>query len=224
MEINYYLIHGIDKSRAPRMISEFDKAGIPKDKVNWILYPNKYDITPDLYKKIVMQEPSYSCGVYKGSSPVSLGVASCSYKHYLALQDFISSQAEYAVIMEDNMQFVNSINVADRLQIYIQQLNNLYPSWDILFDLNYGTPEYPIVEGVYVYPKSNEITEYGHGGTRCAQFYLLTKACATKLYNNYLPFNNAPDWWMNDLFRKLNIKSYWANPPAVDIWPHQSTA
>ena len=29
---------------------------------------------------------------------------------------------------------------------------------------------------------------------------------------------------MNDLFRKLNIKSFWADPPAVDIWEHRSTA
>ena len=43
-------------------------------------------------------------------------------------------------------------------------------------------------------------------------------------YEHYLPFNNAPDWWMNDLFRKLNIKSFWADPPAVDIWKHSSTA
>jgi hypothetical protein len=34
---------------------------------------------------------------------------------------------------------------------------------------------------------------------------------------NYIPFNNSPDWWMNDLFRKLNIKSFWVEPTNVYV-------
>ena len=107
---------------------------------------------------------------------------------------------------------------------YIYQLNSIYPDWDVLFDLNYGKSDHIVKEGIYVYPKTNEMTTLNHGGTRCAQFYLIRLKCAKLLSDNYLPFNNAPDWWMNDLFRNLNIKSFWADPPAVNIWHHTSTA
>lgn len=223
MEIKYYLIHGVDKSREPRMKAEFEKAGIDNNTVNWILRPNKDELSVELINQIVVQSYSYSCGVFIPFGSLSKGQISCSYKHYLALKDIVENNYDYAVIMEDNMKFIG--NVPERLSLYIKQLNELYPDWDILFDLNYGKyTENPTSPDILVYPKSNEITNEGHGATRCAQFYLIRNKCARKLYENYLPFNNAPDWWMNDLFRKLNIKSFWAEPPNVDMWEHTSTA
>ena len=38
MSIKYYLIHGIDKSRKDRMISEFQKACIDSNSVKWIFF------------------------------------------------------------------------------------------------------------------------------------------------------------------------------------------
>jgi GR25 family glycosyltransferase involved in LPS biosynthesis len=135
----------------------------------------------------------------------------------------VENNYEYGVIMEDNMMFLG--NVPERVNTYIQQLNDIYPEWDILFDNSNGKcTEYDVVCDRYVYPKSNEITHEGHGGTRCAQFYLINKKSAKKLFDNFLPFNHAPDWYMNDLFRKLSIKSFWADPPNVGIWHHTSTA
>ena len=84
--------------------------------------------------------------------------------------------------------------------------------------------EVEVKDSIFVYPKSNEITKYCHGSTRLAQFYIINNKCAKKLYDNYIPFNNAPDWWMNDLFRKLNIKSFWSEPSISNIFPHVSTA
>ena len=224
MTINYYLIHGVDSSRKVRMLNEFNQANIDNDAVVWINHPNKNEISDELYKKIVIQQPSYSCGVYVHPNTMRPGVVSCCYKHYLALQNIVENDQEYAVIMEDNMQFVKNINIPARLQIYIDELNHDYPDWDLLFDLNYGESDHIVKPGHYVYPKNIAISRLNHGGTRCAQFYLIRLKCAKLLYANYLPFNNAPDWWMNDLFRKLNIKCFWADPPAVDIWHHTSTA
>ena len=74
-----------------------------------------------------------------------------------------------------------------------------------------------IKPGLLVYPKTNEITPQCHGGTKAATFYLIKKECAKKLIEHYIPFNNSPDWWMNDLFRKLNIKSFWVEPSFVYV-------
>jgi GR25 family glycosyltransferase involved in LPS biosynthesis len=223
MEVKYYLIHGPDKSRAGRMIKEFEDGGLGLDKIQWMVYPNGHEISSELYDSVVEQNPSYSCGVYKPPRSMTKGLTSCVYKHYLCLQDIVKNKYKYSVIMEDNMKFVKGVNIPERVNTYIEQLNFMHPDWEILFDKNYGKNDCETINGTYVYRKSNEITKFGHGGTRCAVFYLLTYDCAKKLYENYIPFNNAPDWWMNDLFRKLNIKSFWADPPMVDIWDHSST-
>jgi hypothetical protein len=81
-----------------------------------------------------------------------------------------------------------------------------------------------LIAGQLVYPKSNVLDNVSFGGTKCACFYVLTLACAKKLLEHYIPFNNAPDWWMNDLFRLINIKSFWAEPSNVGYWQHTSTA
>lgn len=223
--MKYYLIHNLEESRRDRMLQEFKKGDIPEEDVTWILYPNKNDITEDLRAQWVMQEPSTTCNVpvEAGCPQLRPGQIACAYKHYLALKDIVEKGLEYAVIMEDNMQF--NTNISERLDIYISQLNELYPDWDILFDLNWMRYiEGETREGWYVYPKSNEIGPNNcHGGGKCAQFYLLNQKCAKKLYKNYIPFNSPPDWWMNDLFRKLDIRSFWAEPGAVDLYSHTST-
>ena len=226
--IQYYLIHGVDKERGPRMIEEFEKWGLDNNKVKWILEPNKDKIDEEFRKRVLIQEPSYSCGVFmeSGCPNIRNGQISCTYKHYLCLKDMVENNYEYGVIMEDNHKYCGII--PNQIQKYIQQLNQYYPDWDIIFD-NGNLPyqimkEENVVEGINIYPKSNEITEYGHGGTRTALFYLLNNKCAKKLYENYIPFNNAPDWWMNDLFRKLNIKSFWGEPSITTFFKHVSTA
>lgn len=225
LSMKYYLIHGVDQSREPRMINEFLNANIPLDNVTWIRSHNKDTLTYEFVNQVLIQTESTSCGIPipAGCPNLRAGQISCTFKHYLALEDIVKNNYPYAVIMEDNIFFKG--DVSSRVDTYIQQLNSMYPKWDILFDSNWKSYyEGSTQDGIFVYPKSNEINQYGHGGTRCAQFYLLTQSCAKKLYDNYIPFNNAPDWWMNDLFRKLDIHSFWSEPSIADVFPHVSTA
>jgi hypothetical protein len=79
--------------------------------------------------------------------------------------------------------------VPETLERYIHELNTYYPDWDIIFDSDWGKyMEGEVSPDRVVYPKSIEINNFGHGGTRCAHFYLLTQKCAKNLYENYLPF------------------------------------
>ncbi len=212
--MKYYLIYGVDKQRKERMLNEFTKANINNEDVTWICHPNKDELTEDMLKK------------YADFSVYALkpGQISCSIKHYLCLKDIVENNYEYAVIIEDNVQFLG--NVPDKVDLYINQLNKLYPEWDICFDLKLSNMkvEKEPVDGIYVYPKSNEITNQCHGGTKYAAFYLINLKCAKKLYENYLPFQYPPDFWMNDLFRIHKINSFWTYPENVEVWPHVSTA
>ena len=228
MHIQYYLIHGVDASRKQHVLDSFNRVNIDNDKVKWILHPNKDEIDEEFIKNNVTPGLSYTCSIpINAQQELRKGQISCTYKHYLCIKDIVENQYEYGVIMEDNNYLVD--DVPKMVDKYIKQLNDLYPDWDILFDngwheIPYKYTEQPLKDGQIVYPKSNEITHECHGGTKCAMFYLLNLKCAKVLYDNYLPFNNAPDWWMNDLFRKLNIKSHWAEPSNVHYWKHVSTA
>jgi hypothetical protein len=224
MNLQYYLIHGIDKQRGPRMIEEFNKWGLDNNKVKWILEPNKDKIDNVFRNSVLIKNESYSCGnyTYPGCPNIKNGQISCSFKHYLCLRDIIENNYDYGVVMEDNTYFIE--NIPELVNKYIYQLTSNYNEWDILFDCNWTNYiEGPTKPELLVYPKNNEITAQCHGGSKAASFYLITNECAKKLYEHYIPFNNSPDWWMNDLFRKLNIKSFWVEPSKSLVREHVST-
>ena len=143
---------------------------------------------------------------------------------YLCLKDIIENNYDYGIIIEDNIRFKDYI--PKLVPKYIEQLDTIYGDWDILFDGAWTSyMEGPVSPDILVYPKTNEITNQCHGGSKAATFYLIKKESAKKLYDNYIPFNNSPDWWMNDLFRKLDIKSFWVEPSKVYVQDmHASTA
>lgn len=204
MKIQYYIIHNGEKTRKETMTRLLKDNGVDMDDVKWILHPNKNEITSELKSKLV-------------NKYLKNGYISCTYKHYLSLKDIVENNYEYSVIMEDNIGFVYD-NIPNRLELYLTQLPE---NWDILFDSKWASyksiDEEKVTADKIVYKKSNKITKYCHGGTRVAQFYFLNLNCAKKLYENYLPFDNPPDWWMNTLFRKLNINSYWSEPAFIEV-------
>ena len=180
------------------------------DDVPYNNSPHKKDITNKIKKKAVQ----------KGIK-IADGWIAVSYKHYLALKDIVENSYPYGVIIEDNVaRFKNSI--PDRLNMYLDQLPE---DWDIVYDSDWITYQEIFEENVtpekLVYKKSNEITWSKndeiivHGGTKSAQFYMVNLKAAKKLYENFLPFNHAPDMWMNEIFRKLDINSYWAEPTFI---------
>jgi GR25 family glycosyltransferase involved in LPS biosynthesis len=217
MTIKYYLVHNGTEERRNVMTEQFIKWGFDTDNIKWVIHPNKHELDEDLINKVLLQVPCQSNDRFVMPSRMLLrrGLISCTYKHYLCLKDIVENGYDYAVIMEDNVVF--SAPIPHMIDIYIQQLRDHYNGeWDILF--NYDWVKYsesPVHPDLFVYPKTNEITNQCHGGTKSAGFYLLTNACAKLLYDNYLPFYDSPDWYMNDLFRKLNIRSFWVEPAVV---------
>jgi len=206
----YYVIHNLEEYRKDRITSALTSNGVNMDDVTFINYPNKKDLTYKIKKEAVQ----------KGIK-IAEGWIAVTYKHYLALKDIVENSYPYGVIIEDNVAgFKNSI--PDRLNMYLDQLPE---DWDIVYDSDWITYQ-EIFEGnvtpeKLVYKKSNEITRNKnneiivHGGTKSAQFYMVNLKSAKKLYENFLPFNHAPDMWMNEIFRKLGINSYWAEPTFI---------
>jgi len=209
--VQYYLIHGGDPLRKARVDAELEKWSFDPSAVIWITHPNKDELTDELIDAIVEKSPSGTPLLTKK------GRISCTYKHYMCLKDIVENNRDYGVIIEDNIFFTEDypLNVPK----YIEQATKTYGDWDIIFnhyDNTWGLYDYaPVTPSLSVYPKSNNANFRCAGGTKSANCYLLTNACAKKLYSNYLPFNEAPDLYMNHKFRQLNIKSFWIEPSYV---------
>jgi GR25 family glycosyltransferase involved in LPS biosynthesis len=209
MIIQYYLIHGGDPKRKQNMENEFEKWSFDSTKVKWVLHPNKDELTKEFIDKVVQQ----GSNIFFNKK----GAISCSYKHFLCLKDIVENKYDYGVIIEDNIYFTDDF--PHNVPLYITQLDNVYGKWDILFNHynnEWGKYDYEKLKpGLFVYPKSNEINMRCGGGTKSANCYLLTYDCAKKLYENFIPFNNAPCAYYNMLFRNYDIKSFWVEPSYV---------
>lgn len=207
MKFKYYLIHGVDPSRKPFMLHQFEQFGIDNNDVTWLCHPNKNELTQEMVEPYLTREKRGGPEEYVNTN-LGLGQISCTIKHYLALKDIVENQYPYAVIMEDNVGFHS--NIPERLTKYLEQLP---PDWDALFDTDWRAfNETPVTSDRLVYKKKNEVTDYCHGASRIANFILVSLKGATQLYEAYLPFNHVSDWYYNNLFRRLNLNSYWAEP------------
>jgi len=209
-KIKYYVIHNLETSRYENTTNLLKKYGVDISDVFFINHPNKDELTFEIKKKAVQR-----------NSKIKDGWISCSYKHYLALEKIVNNGDEYAVILEDNIgDFYENIPL--RLSKYLQELPE---DWDVVYDSVWGDykelNEEKVNNKKLIYRKSNEITKnnegkiISHGGTRAAQFYFLNKTSAKKLYHSFLPFNHSADMWMNEVLRKTNAKSFWAEPSLV---------
>ena len=207
---SYYVIHNLEKKRYKNIVKLLNLNGVNINDVNFINHPNKDELTYEIKEKAVQKNAN-----------IRDGWISCSYKHYLALENIIKQDNEFGVIMEDNIGGFYE-NIPNRLEKYLNMMDN---DWDIIFDSVWGDyaqmNEEEISQNKLVYRKSNEITKnnegkiISHGSTRAAQFYLINKKAAKKLYDNFLPFNHSADMWMNEVIRKTNLKVYWSEPSIV---------
>ena len=206
----FFVIHNLEKDRYDNLIKNFNEYGVNLEDVTFINHPNKNELTFEI-KKIAVQK----------KSKIRDGWISCSYKHYLALENIVNNKIQYSVIMEDNIGDFYE-NIPKRLNSYLKELPE---DWGVVYDSVWGEyselNEEIVTKNKLLYSKSNNITRndigkiISHGGTRAAQFYFLNYETAKLMYENFLPFNHSADMWMNEVLRKQNIKSFWSEPSLV---------
>jgi GR25 family glycosyltransferase involved in LPS biosynthesis len=187
------------------MIDQFNRFGIPQSDVTWITSPNKGDAMPPGICTNTLLTP---------------GQISCTYKHYLALNDIVEQNHSYAVILEDNIEFRS--NVPKRLEHYLLDLPS---GWDTVFDSDilFHYIEGPVSPFTSVYSKSIQPTAQCAGGSKGANFILVNQRSARLLRDTFLPFGDVSDHWYNHLLRVSNMKSYWTEPPNVHKIDRPST-
>lgn len=219
-KIKFFLIHNKDPKRREVVLKQLTSNGVDINDIEFVEYPNKNELTYQIKKSAVQRKRHRHNQAFpdiKGS--IKDGWICVSYKHYLALERIVESKYPLAVIIEDNVGYINS-DVMKTLNRCLKELPN---NWDIVFDSTHAHSFPMMGEGQvtkdkivykknlgYSYNKEGKII--AGGGTKSAQFYMVNLDSAQKLYENYLPFNHAPDAWMNELFRYLNFNSYWIEP------------
>ena len=213
-EIKYYVIHNFNNERRDRVCRVLLYNGVNPKDVKWVLKPNIQDLSRGFYDNISTKvkhiKPGYIC---------------VSYKHYMCLKDIVENENEYSVIIEDNINDVININIPDRLNKYLDEVPE---DWDALFDTQWKSysvvDEEKVVPSKLVYKKNNAWHPNSSGSTRLAQFYILSKKGANKLYENYLPLGGPPDHWMDELFRKLDMNIYWSEPSFIKYEDNHKTS
>lgn len=181
-------------------------SGILKSDVTWINHPNKDDPLPE--------------GICSNPN-LTLGQIAITYKHYLALKDIVENKYTSAVIMEDNIEFLSLI--PEKINEYLSQLPE---DWDLVFDSDFfgwRFIESQIKSEQLVYKKKREETSQCHGASKGAHFYLVNFKAAQKLLDQFIPFDNVSDHLLNDLIRKLELNTYWADPPNIHKIQRAST-
>jgi hypothetical protein len=207
-KIRYYIIHNCDPMRKERMDKQLARVGIPENDTLWMNHPNRDELTPELI----------STFVDSSASQMKKGQISCTYKHYMSMKHFLTTDADIAVIIEDNNQILE--DVPTKMRAYLKELPE---GWDACFDFGVRCCPYteqPVVPDRLIYPKSNVFP----GSTRCASFYFMSRSCVEKLVPLFSPVRIVVDWWLNELFRKIDARVFWVEPSNVTEWPHTSTA
>lgn len=139
--------------------------------------------------------------------------------HIEAYKKHIESNSKISLILEDDsvpgLKFMNNSK---------KYLNNLPEDFDLFFispgKNNFHIPIYLRVPFKKIYKKKNIQTKWGgHGASRCADAYFISKKCAIKLYEEFQvsrSINTSIDWWMNLMIDKYNLSVYWAEPTIIE--------
>jgi GR25 family glycosyltransferase involved in LPS biosynthesis len=135
-------------------------------------------------------------------------------KHLHAFKQ-IALNHEYALILEDDAILCD--NFFSQLDLFMKQLPDDFDAFFIGRGCNLFVPQSVQQPGKYVYLKRNESGHWNVGGSsRCTEAFILSSKAATRLVNTVFENVEMPcDFLLNELFRKHNMKVYWAEPTLV---------
>lgn len=120
----------------------------------------------------------------------------------------ITEKYDCGLVFEDD-----AILHPDFINIYNNYMDQLHKDFDMFFighGCNLHIESQNIKPGCNVYKKQE---------TRCTDSYLINKKCAKNIveYVNNIQYKiNSPiDFWLNTVFKDLNLEIYWAEPHIV---------
>lgn len=130
-------------------------------------------------------------------------------KHYYIMQELVSSDSSYALVLEDDAVF------CDNFLINLKQYFNQLPkNWDLVWVGTCCNLHSKYVEGKNIYFEKS---------SRCTHAYLISKECASKILNNRHKITEAIDYCFNFFIQDLSLNNYWFEPPLAIQNPYYNT-
>lgn len=136
---------------------------------------------------------------------LNLGEISCALKHLEAYRNIIEGEAEYGLVVEDDV-------VVDRDIDLGQLVRGLPVGWDVVFVGNGCGDEY-VQRLIKNFDKVGEgLYRAYHPASNCTEAYLISKKAAKVLYDNMFPFHLPLDFELSYQYFKFNLAIYWQVP------------
>ena len=175
-----------------------------------------YEFIENYDKDDIESESKFYSKEYKRST------MSLHLKH-LYVYKLLAQGTEDALVFEDDIILCD--NFMETLNKYLSQLPTDY---DMLFlgnGCNLHIEKEKILPHKFIYEKGLYPTSWGgNGASRCTDSYLISNACAKKMFGYVKKINSTIklpiDWWINEAARNINLKVYWAEPTIVSQGTH----
>ena len=139
--------------------------------------------------------------------------------HIECYKYLLESNYNYTLILEDDSlpkpKFYRKINS------YIKQLPK---NFDLFYisdgKSKFSIPIYKKIPFKNVYFKKNIYTKWGgHGATKFADGYFVSRNCAEKLLSEFnkkeFKVNTSIDWWKNEMIESHSLNVYWGEPTLI---------
>ena len=139
------------------------------------------------------------------------GYKSCqiaiTLSHLYAYKE-IADKYDCALIVEDDAIF--HPNFIELFNDYMKQLPSDFDAFFIGHGCNLHIDNHELKSNCNVYKKQE---------TRCTDSYVVSKKCATNIINHVnnisYKINSPVDFWLNTVFKDLDLNIYWAEPHLV---------
>ena len=149
-------------------------------------------------------------------------VASLFLKHVHACRLIAERNLPYALVLEDDATLCDDF--INKLNSYISQLPE---DWDKVYigdGCHLHVPVEMQKDGCNVYLKTLYPTAWGgNGGSRCTEAILVSNKAAKTIVNYFdatcTNISIPVDHWFNEVYRKHDMKIYWAEPTIATQMP-----
>lgn len=129
---------------------------------------------------------------------------SLALKHRAAFQNIVVGHAPFALVLEDDAIFLKGFASA------LERNLRLTPDdWQLIFigsGCRLRVPERQ--DGIYVYKMSPP-------RSKCCDSFLIKREAAAAISCRLIPFVQPIDWELNYWMHKLDLSTYWCEPPIV---------
>ncbi len=173
------------------IITEFDK-----EDINEQVLKKYYNTDEDLLKK----KTEVTDGTLQFPK-LKKSVVSLAIKHLVTLDKFITSDYDYALVIEDDCKFLTNYEKV------VQSIHDAPNDWDVLFIG--GSFDHSIIEHVMMLP--NYILA-GHPSTNTTSSFVYNKNSAIKTREKLQSFSLPIDWELNYNFAVNDFKVYHTYP------------